>query len=162
MYYYYTISMIPSKLFYPLYLRYFSISVILSIPCYYLSELVKILYKVNIPVSIIFASLLITCMVGCYKWILGETLLEEYKKIIVKTRFNNISWKFAFYSFIILETVSTITMTVLESVHVTSGWIAIIISIIIDYFVINFWLEKYAKLEISVKGNTDQNNDIQS
>lgn len=154
--------MLPFRLFYRVYLKYFATRVILTIPCYYLYELVEALYKFNIQITIIFTILLITCMIGCYKWTLDETLLEEYKKIIVKTRFNNISWKFAFYSCIIVETFSEITAILLDTVSTEIGWTVVIISIIIDYLVINFWLERYAKLEISVKKNIDQDNDIQN
>ena len=46
------INMIPFRLFYRVYLKYFATRVILTIPCYYLYELVEALYKVNIQITI--------------------------------------------------------------------------------------------------------------
>lgn len=43
-------------------------------------------------------------------------------------------------------------MMILENVLLQlPDWLIMIISIIIDYFVVNFFLEKYAKLEIRFK-----------
>ena len=152
--------MITFKLFYPLYLRCFITRFILATPCYLLLELVKAVYKINISISIIPAVLLIICVIGCYKWVLNETLLESYKKIVVKTKFTNVSWKFTIYSFMFIETISQLDFITLDSILPEGA--VVIIFIVIDYFIVNFWLGKYAKLEISMKENIDQDNDIQN
>ena len=145
--------MIPFRLFYAVYLRYFLTNLFFTIPCYMLFYIVKSLYNFNSTMfSIIWNISMIMCVIVCYRLTLKEILFGKYEKIVVKTRFENIPWKFICYSFIIEIIVlilhNVIFINVLDIIPL---WINRTIGIIINYFVMNFWLERYAKMEISKK-----------
>lgn len=146
--------MIPFKLFYQVYLRYCIANITLIIPCYFLFEVIIIKYldQFNKQISIIRNISMIMCVIVCYRLTLKEILFGKYEKIVVKTRFENIPWKFICYSFIIEIIVlilhNVIFINVLDIIPL---WINRTIGIIINYFVMNFWLERYAKMEISTK-----------
>lgn len=127
-----------------------------TIPCGILVWLAEAIYKVNIYIFIISVILTIFCLIGCYKWIFTETLLHKYETIIVKTKFTSISWKFVFYSFCIEITTSILTGILFDFSQELIGLIAYIT---VDYCVMNLWLERYSKMEISVNNKQNDSDD---
>lgn len=117
------------------------------IPCG-LFELLLLKYKANIPIVTILSILYVILNTICYKWLLNYILYKPYKRIIVTTNFNSITWKIAFLFFIIqiiLEISSEVIFNnLLDSIP---SWIACIIYLIIDYYIMNYLSERYITIE---------------